>query len=134
MAKLIKVNVADAELLLYFSVAGLLKLAERFGEKGTIAAIWAAIVPKDENELLTAEVQQNVLTVAAELIVGGAEYQRVNGEDVQRTYTAETLAAIINVPEYFTLYGAVVAALQQGLYRTVESEPDQKKAETTQGI
>ena len=135
MSKIVDVEIAGRKCRLNFSVASLFRLADRFGETGTLAAIWEGILPPEgELDIFSRRIYDNVLAVAAELMSAGAAYHKLMvGEDAP-SYTAEELQVLLNSAEYVQLHAAVIKAIQAGLGRTVETAPDEeKKTIATQG-
>lgn len=134
MSKAVDWLIDGRECRLYFSVAALFKLAERFGERDTLQNIWQAILPPPESaNIFAKDTFENVLAVAAELIQAGAAQSRLTEDRETAVFSAGELAALLGQEDYITLYAAVVEALRLGIGRSVETENGTKKEQATQG-
>lgn len=125
MSRDVEIELGGKICRLKFSVAALFRLAERFGEVGTLNRIWQGILPDGGNyDIFTPEIYANTLAVAAELLKSGGSAESVRTEELGEELT---------MAEYVLLHAAVVQAIRTSLGRTVETESDPKKAKATPG-
>lgn len=135
MNKVVDVEIGGKNCRLYFSVAALFRLQERFGEVDTLGNIWRGILPDDGSyDIFVAPgIFENVVQLAAEMMASGTALAKANGESEIAAYTADELRGVLSPMEYIRLHAAVIECLRIGMGRTVETEGGSKNAIATQG-